>query len=282
MMRSNRAGSPNAYDLWETNADPAQVESALLNLAVNARDAMPDGGSLIIETANVTLDGDYAKTQLEVTAGAYVMLSVTDTGAGMSAEVQEHAFEPFFTTKEVGQGTGLGLSMVFGFAKQSGGHVVLNSEAGVGTTVKLYLPRAAQLDNVVVERNGEAPSAQGESILLVEDDEDLRILVTSMLRKLGYQYTVAENGDAAIAAMSTLPKIDLLVSDIVLPGGKSGPDIAVLARRRFPDVKVLFMSGYPRGALSGPNQVDENVLLLEKPFRMADLARNIREALGTA
>ena len=199
----------------------------------------------------------------------------------MSADVQERVFEPFFTTKEVGQGTGLGLSMVFGFAKQSGGHVALSSEVGGGTTVRLYLPRAAQRDHVVVERNLEAPSAQGESILLVEDDEDLRILVTSMLQKLGYQYTIAEDGDAAISAMSTMPNIDLLVSDIVLPGGKSGPDIPAVARQRFPEVKVLFMSGYPRGALSGANQLDESVLLLEKPFRMADLALNIRKALGT-
>ena len=271
-----------ARDLWKTHADPAQVESALLNLAVNARDAMPNGGKLIIETANVDLDAEYAKKHVDVAAGAYVMLSVTDTGEGMTPDVQERVFDPFFTTKDVGQGTGLGLSMVFGFVKQSGGHVALYSEVGQGTTVRLYLPRADQGDQKEPETHVEAPIAQGETILLVEDDEELRLVITSMLEKLGYAYRVTENGEGAMSTLAEMPKVELLISDIVLPGGMSGPEIArdVLIRR--PDVKVLFISGYPRGALSDKNELDKDVLLLEKPFRISDLAQKIRIALGSS
>ena len=266
--------------LWTSKADPAQVESAVLNLAVNARDAMPEGGRLTIETANVHLDEDYAATQAEVVAGEYVMLAMTDTGKGMDQNTLEHAFEPFFTTKDVGEGSGLGLSMVFGFAKQSGGHVTLYSELGQGTTVKLYLPRDRRALDAPMQVSADPPSAEGETILVVEDDPDLRKLVVSMVRGLGYNVIAANDGKSALEAVAKARHIDLLLTDVVLPGGMSGPEIASEAGKGMPGLKVLMMSGYPRDAITQKSRLDDGVLLLEKPFRKVVIAQKIRDALA--
>ncbi len=265
--------------LWAVEADPGQVEAALLNLAVNARDAMPEGGKLTIETANIRLNDVYAAAQVDVTPGEYVMLALTDTGEGMRPEILGRVFEPFFTTKEIGQGTGLGLSMVFGFAKQSGGHVTIYSELGKGTSVKLYLPRVWQEVGVAEQKIENIPMAEGETVLLVEDDPDLRTMVLTMLKDLGYQVLEAGNGESAMAAMAQTSRINLLLTDVVLPGGMSGPDIAEEANRRLPGINVLFMSGYPRNAITQQGYLKENVLLLEKPFRKAGFAKKLREAL---
>ncbi len=266
--------------LWLTDVDPAQVESALLNLAVNARDAMPEGGKLTIQTANVPLDDEYAAAQTDVTPGEYVMLALTDTGVGMTPDTLEHVFEPFFTTKEVGQGTGLGLSMVFGFAKQSRGHVTIYSEVGEGTTVKLYLPRATRAAEALLEVTEDIPAAQGETVLVVEDDPNLRTLVVKMLHDLGYEVLDAADGNSALAAMAQTSRINLLLTDVILPGGMSGPEIAAEAGSRLPGIKALFMSGYPRDAVTRQSRMDDGVLLLEKPFRKVEFARRLREALA--
>ena len=231
--------------LWKPLADPGQVENALLNLAINARQAMSQGGELTIEAQNAELDTDLAVAHPAAGSGQYVRLSITDTGIGMSPEVMQHAFEPFFTTKDVGQGSGLGLSMVYGFARQLGGHVTIESAPGQGTTVSLFLPRAeetAASEESVVEP--ERPGARGESILVIEDDPHLSKLVVKQLRRLGYAVVEAADGNAALDAIAGQLGIDLLLSDMVLPGGKSGPAVAADAKRRQPDLKVLFMSGY--------------------------------------
>lgn len=266
--------------LWTCDVDPTQVESALLNLAINARDAMPDGGQLTIETANVRLDDDYAATQTEVTPGSYVRLTVTDTGRGMSAAVAAHVFEPFFTTKGVGEGSGLGLSMVFGFAKQSGGHVTVQSEEGIGTAVTLYLPRSKRL----ALDQGEVPalpSVSSGTVLLVEDDPDLRTLATTMLSSLGFEVLAAQDGRSALMAMDRAKRVDLLLTDVVLPGGMNGPAIAEAAAKRQHDVKILFMSGYTQDAMARQGQVGNDYQLLQKPFRKAELARKIEAALNS-
>lgn len=266
--------------LWTCDVDPTQVESALLNLAINARDAMPDGGQLTIETANVHLDDDYAATQTEVTPGAYVRLTVTDTGRGMSAAVAAHVFEPFFTTKGVGEGSGLGLSMVFGFAKQSGGHVTVQSEEGVGTAITLYLPRSKRL---ALDQN-ELPAlsnASSGTVLLVEDDPDLRTLATTMLTSLGFEVLTAQDGRSALVAMDRARRVDLLLTDVVLPGGMNGPAIAEAAAKRQQDIKILFMSGYTQDAMARQGQVGNDYQLLQKPFRKAELAQKIEAALNS-
>ncbi len=269
-----------ASGLSTAEFDPGQLESALLNLAVNARDAMPKGGRLTIETANIELDDGYAAAQGDVTPGHYVRLSVTDTGTGIPPENIDHVFEPFFTTKEVGEGSGLGLSMVFGFAKQSGGHVTISSEPGCGTTVQLYLPQAeAPAQPAGQEPAAGDPEAQGETVLVVEDDPDVRSLVISLLQRLGYNILEAGDGAEALAALQASPCIDLLLSDVVLPGGVSGPDLVEQVADRYPGMKVLLMSGYPdaphrRGPLL------ENTELLGKPFGKRDLARKVRAVLN--
>jgi PAS domain S-box-containing protein len=271
-----------AGDLWPALADKSQVEEALLNLAVNARDAMADGGKLTIETANIWLDEAYAAVNTELKPGPYVMLAISDTGTGMSRDVIEHAFEPFFTTKGVGKGTGLGLSMIFGFAKQSGGHVKIYSEVGHGTTVKLYLPRAAGHVETQAADDARRPThaAQGRRILLVEDEEDVRTMATTMLARMGYEVIAAADGPSALLALDRPGHVDLLFTDVVLPRGMNGRQLAEEAVRRRPGLPVLFTSGYTQDAIIHHGRLDEGVELIGKPYRSADLARKIAAMLA--
>lgn len=276
-VRTSAAG-----DLWPVIADPAQVEDALMNLAINARDAMPDGGSLIIETANVMLDEAYAARHAETKAGEYVMIAVTDTGTGIPQDILDHVFEPFFTTKDTGKGSGLGLSMVYGFAKQSSGHVKIYSEAGHGTTVKLYLPRARdrrEIETPIPAQDVVVPTG-GETILLVEDDEAVRQTATRMLKGLGYRVHTADSGPAALAMLDADDtRYDLLFTDIIMPAGMNGFDLLVAVRQRYPDIHVLMTSGYTEEALRRTRSVDAAVQILGKPYRREELARAVRRAL---
>jgi PAS domain S-box-containing protein len=268
--------------LWPSRIDANELEHAMLNLAVNARDAMPSGGSLSIEAENTHLDAAYAENNLEVKPGAYVMIAITDTGSGMSKDVIEHVFEPFFTTKPVGQGSGLGLSMVYGFVKQSGGHIKLYSEPGHGTTIKLYLPRIAE-HREAEPAVQEAPIAAGpksELVLVVEDDPDVRKLVLGMVESLGYRTISAIDGPSALEALERIGKIDLLFTDVVLPRGMNGAVLAKTAQERQAGLRVLYMSGYTRNAILHNGALDEGVQLITKPFRKADLALKLREVLN--
>jgi signal transduction histidine kinase len=270
-----------AEGLWLTRVDPSQIEDVLLNLAINARDAMPNGGSVAIETANVELDEDYAGQHAEVRAGEYVTLSMTDTGTGMPPEIIERAMEPFFTTKEQGKGTGLGLSMVYGFAKQSGGHFSIYSSVGIGTTMRLYLPRdlAEQAAPAEAKNDAELPTG-GETILLVDDNTSLRAVTMRRLTGLGYVVRDADNGAEALAIIDEGEVFDLLFTDIGLPGGMDGFALAEQARQRQPNLKVLFTTGY--GNISGQEAADpvEAEHLLRKPYRGEDLAASIRRVLA--
>lgn len=266
--------------LWKAFVDPGQFESALLNLALNARDAMQYGGKLVIETANVEIDSDYARANDMASPGNYVMLAVSDNGCGMPPEIMARAFEPFFTTKPFGQGSGLGLSMVFGFMKQSGGHVSIYSELGHGTTVKLYLPQS-QADAsplVVHEGSSEVPTGT-ETILLVEDDEMVRSHVKRMLESLGYQVLTASDGPRALSIIEQIHEIDLLLTDVVMPGGLSGKLLAEASLHRRPDLKVMFMSGYTENAIVSSGKLDPGVYLLRKPFLRRVLAEKLRVVL---
>jgi signal transduction histidine kinase/CheY-like chemotaxis protein len=272
-----------AGGLWRCSADPSQLESAILNLAVNARDAMPGGGRLTIETQNAYLDDVYADAHLEVPAGQYVLIAVTDTGTGMTPEVAGRAFDPFFTTKSEGQGTGLGLSQVYGFLKQSGGDIKIYSEMDHGTTVKVYFPRyvgdgAAQSDfSEPPEKQAPAGSPQ-EVILVVDDDEAVREIHVSMLRELNYTVRHAAGGPEAIALMREMGDIALLFTDVVMPT-MSGRELAENARMLHPDIKVLYTTGYTPNAVVHNGVVDHGVDLLPKPFRHDQLARKIRAVL---
>jgi PAS domain S-box-containing protein len=268
-----------ADDAWPALVDPSQLTSAVLNLAINARDAMPTGGRLTLETRNIELDEVYAKENPDVTPGPYVMVAVSDTGTGISPEIRDKVFEPFFTTKGVGKGTGLGLSMVFGFIKQSGGHIKIYSEVGHGTSMKMYLPRAG--DGAEAAAETEPARAQGgtETILVVEDDALVRNNVVMQLASLGYKTVEAANGVEALDQVETNGKIDLLFTDVVIPGGMNGRQLADEIGRRNPDVKVLFTSGYTQEAIVHHGRLDPGVLLLGKPYRKADLARMVRVAL---
>nr|WP_249730147.1 ATP-binding protein [Chelatococcus sp. YT9] len=265
--------------LWTIEADQNQLESAIINLAVNARDAMPGGGKLTIETANTFLDDRYVETDAEVIPGQYVALCVSDTGEGMPKDVLERVFEPFYTTKEVGRGTGLGLSMVYGFVKQSGGHVTIYSEVGQGTSVKMYFPRhhgtgeADEAADYVVPQ-----SSDGEVILVVEDNQDVRAYSVSILSEMGYNVLEAEDADAALAIVSTDQRIDLLFTDVVLPG-RSGKVLADEALKLRPELKVLFTTGYSRNAIVHHGRLDPGVELLSKPFTFEQLAARIRDLL---
>ncbi|MGA8057709.1 MAG: PAS domain S-box protein [Candidatus Binataceae bacterium] len=272
-----------AAGVWTIFADTNQLESALLNLAVNARDAMPDGGKLMIEAANVYLDEAYSAIA-EVPAGQYVGIFVSDTGTGMTSEVAAKAFDPFFTTKEVGQGTGLGLSQVYGFIKQSGGHVRIYSEVGSGTTVKLYLPRYLSSESVagVQSATDSVPLAHGETILVVEDDADVRSFIVEMLRELGYRVLEASDGPSGLRLLDTHRAIKLLLTDVGLPGGMNGRQLADEAQRRKADLKVLFMSGYARNAIVHHGRLDPGVELIVKPFTHAGLAAKVRRVLDDA
>ena len=268
-------------DLWPALADRGQVETALLNLTINARDAMPDGGKLTIETANAHLDEDYAAHSAEVTPGAYAMLAVTDTGSGMTPEVAQRACEPFFTTKGIGKGTGLGLSMIYGFAKQSGGHLKIYSEIGLGTTIRLYLPRATAAGVVTAPSRllrDEHPRG-GETILVVEDDADVRAFVVAQLRNLGYRVVEAPNGQEARKIVESDEFIDLLFTDIVMPGGVTGQKLAESAMARRPGLKTLFSSGYTEDSIVHQGRLTPGVNFLSKPFRSRDLALKVREVL---
>jgi PAS domain S-box-containing protein len=269
-----------AGGLWTTFVDTTELESALLNLAINARDAMPDGGKLTIEAANVYLDEAYG-AEADIAPGQYVGIFVSDTGTGMSPEVLAKAFEPFFTTKGIGEGTGLGLSQVYGFIKQSGGHVKIYSEVGAGTTVKLYLPRHIEAR----ERGSTNPAAQaapqgrGETILVVEDDADVRSFTIEMLRELGYTVLEAIDGAGALRLLDAHREIVLLFTDVGLPGGMNGRQLADEALRRRGNLKVLFTSGYARNAIVHHGRLDPGVELLSKPFTYATLGVRIRRLL---
>lgn len=266
---------------WPVEADPSRLESALLNLAVNASDAMGNVGTLTIETSDVALDDYYAATHEEVEAGDYVLIAVSDNGPGMSEEILGRVLEPFFTTKEVGEGTGLGLSMIYGYAKQSRGHLSIYSEVGVGTTVKLYLPRAKITEEQAAVAKADAASVDGsEIILVVEDDEALRRTVTRILKRTGYDVLVAEDGPSALTVMKTTGPIDLMLSDVILPGGMTGPEIIDEAKSHQPDMKVLLMSGYTREAIMHRGDITEDVQLIHKPFSPQDLGVALREVLG--
>ncbi len=270
----------SAAGLWPCEADAGQLQNALLNLVVNARDAMPEGGRLTIELANVRLDDDYASAHAELVPGQYVMLAVSDTGHGMPPETLARVFEPFFTTKEVGKGTGLGLSMVFGFAKQSRGHVKIYSEVGQGTAVKLYLPRAAPAEAALPAARPGAGRGRGETILLVEDDPDLRTLAFALLRSLDYEVLDAENGQKALELLRQhRHAVRLLLTDVILPGGMNGAEVAEAARRELPGLGVVFMSGYTENAILHSGRLPRDIRLLQKPFRREDLATTIRAAL---
>jgi PAS domain S-box-containing protein len=269
--------------VWRTLVDPNELENAILNLALNARDAMPGGGKLTLETANAFLDEDYARAHEDVAAGQYVLIAVSDTGIGMSKGVAEKAFEPFFTTKEVGQGTGLGLSQVYGFVKQSGGHVKIYSEPGEGTTVKLYLPRLVSAEAVrdgAGEPEAAAPRAQGETILVVEDDADVRAYSAGVLQELGYRVLTAADGAAALRLVESEPEVRLMFTDIGLPGGLNGREVADAARRIRPSLKVLFTTGYARNAIIHQGRLDPGVELLGKPFTAPVLAARIHHLLA--
>jgi signal transduction histidine kinase len=269
--------------LWPALADPNELEQALLNLAVNARDAMPAGGKLTIETQNVFLDEAYLETVPEpVTPGQYVMIAVSDTGHGMDGDTLSRVFEPFFTTKEAGKGTGLGLSQVYGFLRQSGGHVRIYSEEGQGTTVKLYLPRF----HGEVEAALPAPPRPDisllrgtETVLVVEDDDGVRTYSAGVLRELGYTVIEARDAATALAALPDLPRVDLLFTDVVLPGGVHGHKLAAEVRKRRPSVRVLFTSGYTRNAIVHNGRLDPGVQLITKPFTYEGLALRVRRVL---
>jgi CheY-like chemotaxis protein len=266
---------------WRTHADPNQLENVLLNLAVNARDAMPGGGKLTVETQNAHLDERYAAAHLGAPAGQYVLIAVSDTGSGMPEEVIAKAFDPFFTTKEVGKGTGLGLSQVYGFVKQSGGHVKIYSEAGQGTTVKVYLPRLLEPEDERIEDGGAALLPLGESqevILVVEDEPGVRQFTVEALSELGYRVLEAEGAGAALKLLEAHPEIGLLFTDVVMPD-VNGRKLADEARRVRGDLPVLFTTGYTRNAVVHNGVLDPDVELISKPFTVEELAAKVREVL---
>jgi signal transduction histidine kinase/CheY-like chemotaxis protein len=272
-----------AGGIWNTFVDGNQLENALLNLAVNARDAMPEGGKLTIETANSHLDEAYSAMHSDVEAGQYVGIFVTDTGIGMKQEVVSQAFEPFFTTKDIGQGTGLGLSQVYGFVKQSNGHVKIYSEVGQGTTVKLYLPRHRGLEAFADEGAGarELPRGDNETILVVEDDPDVRDYTSQIVRDLGYRVLTAEDGASALRMLDAHRETQLLFTDVGLPGGMNGRKLANEALRRRPRLKVLFTTGYARNAIVHQGRLDPGVEVILKPFTYSDLAYKVRRILDS-
>ena len=266
-------------DHWHCLADPGQLEQAIINLANNARDAMPDGGKLSIEVSNIALSEPEAARDPDLIPGEYVLLAVTDTGSDIAPELREKIFEPFFTTKGIGRGTGLGLSMVYGFAKQSGGHMTVHSEVDKGTTFNLYLPRSHES-----QRNQARPVATkggNETILVVEDDDDLRTLMVAMLSALGYRVLAAGSGPAALDLLARESQIDLLLTDVVLPEGMGGKSIAEAVQSRISTVKVLYMSGYAEGSIVRQGRLEPGVRLLVKPFTCDKLAEQVRSAIDS-
>jgi nitrogen-specific signal transduction histidine kinase len=271
-----------ASNLWSCQIDPHQLENALLNLAVNARDAMTGGGRLTFSAENCLVDETYAEQNLGLLPGAYVLLQVTDTGSGMSRDVLEHVLEPFFTTKPVGQGTGLGLSMVYGFVKQSGGHLKIYSEEGKGTSVKLYLPKARdETERHLPAANDRSESVKGgnETILVIEDDDMVRKLIVRTLSEYGYRTVQAANGPDALKFLRDGGRVDMMLTDVVLPKGMTGPAIAREARALSPGLRVLFMSGFASDTLDDTDGMSAQQHLLLKPFSNVQLARKLRELL---
>src|SRR5882757_7829257 len=271
-----------AEDAWTALVDPNQLTTAILNLALNARDAMPDGGKLALESRNVYLDENYAGMHSEVTVGNYVMVAVSDSGTGIPAALLEKVFDPFFTTKEVGKGTGLGLSMVFGFVKQSGGHVKIYSEEGHGTSVKMYLPRATGLNQTAAEAAVSSNIEGGtETVLIVEDDSLVRRYVMTQIESLGYTTLEAANASDALQIVDTAPSVDLLFTDVIMPGVMNGRQLVDEALKRLPQLKTLYTSGYTENAIVHHGRLDSGVLLLAKPYRKSELARMLRLALAS-
>jgi CheY-like chemotaxis protein len=254
----------------------------VLNLALNARDSMPNGGKLALESSNIYLDENYASMNSEVTPGHYVMVAVSDTGTGIPAALVERVFDPFFTTKEVGKGTGLGLSMVFGFVKQSGGHIKIYSEEGHGTSVKMYLPRATGLNQTAAEAAVSANVEGGtETVLVVEDDSLVRRYVMTQIESLGYTTFEAANASEALQIIDAAPTLDLLFTDVIMPGSMNGRQLVDEAMKRRPLLKTLYTSGYTENAIVHHGRLDSGVLLLAKPYRKSELARMLRLALGS-
>jgi signal transduction histidine kinase len=271
-----------AHDSAPALIDPSQLSTAILNLALNARDAMPDGGKLTLETRNVVLDENYPSMTSEIRPGNYVMIAVSDTGEGIPGNLLDKVFEPFFTTKEVGKGSGLGLSMVYGFVKQSNGHIKIYSEEGHGTTVKLYLPAAAGVPDALAAESGISGGEHGgESILIVEDDALVREYVVTQISRFGYRTMAAGNAAEALALIDGAERFDLLFTDVIMPGGLNGRQLATEALKRRPELKVLYTSGYTENAIVHHGRLDAGVLLLPKPYLSSDLARMIRIALAS-
>jgi signal transduction histidine kinase len=266
--------------LWVAEADPNQLESALLNLVINARDAMPDGGNLVVMTSNQHLDEDFAQAQSNLDSGDYVVLSVTDSGCGMPQNIVNRAFDPFFTTKPIGQGTGLGLSMIYGFSKQSGGHVSIQSEVGKGTTVNVFLPRfGGDLPQQQPRDVEHSPIAiHGETVLIVEDDPAVRVLVSTVLSDLGYAFVEACDGDSAVPILASAQRIDLLISDVGLPG-MNGRQLAEIGRQLRPDLRVLFITGYAEHAAVRGGFLDPGMQMITKPFTFDLLTAKVREMI---
>ena len=287
---SRTLGSQIAFDasladgLWKTLADPGQVETALLNLVVNARDAMPDGGSLIIETSNAVIDRNYGAPEIDVEPGDYIRLSVSDTGTGMPDDIVQQVFEPFFTTKKASGGTGLGLSIVYGFAKQSGGNLTIYSENGFGTTANLYLPRHDGTAETAGEEPDDKPAksylGSGELILVAEDDARVRKLTLQRLDVLNYRTVVANDGNEALRLLRENADIELVFTDLVMPGGLSGYEVADIVLKEYPNVSVLLTSGYAEDLVHSEQLASRSIQLLRKPYRQAELARILREILA--
>lgn len=271
--------APNAGNIF---ADQTQLETALLNLSVNARHAMPNGGKLIYETRNTYLDQSYADMNEDVEPGEYVLIAISDTGTGMTPEVIAKAFDPFFTTKELGKGSGLGLSMVYGFVKQSAGHIKLYSEVGHGTSVRIYLPRVEKsaYERKLTVETEEEPQKKSKLILIVEDNPDVLALTSAMTESLGYDIITAENGDDALRQLEQNTDIDLLLTDVMLPGSLNGPVLAKRALAMYPNIKVLFNSGYAEQAIIESGLLDKHMHMLSKPFRKPQLAHKLNELLG--
>jgi PAS domain S-box-containing protein len=268
-------------DVWPIRADTGQFQSAIVNMAVNARDAMPQGGKLVIETRNIVLDADHADFHPELQPGHYVQLSISDTGTGMPPEIRDRVFEPFFTTKEKGSGTGLGLAMVYGFVKQSGGHVTIYSEVGHGTTFNLYFPRVdGQTANAAAAAKRAIDPAASETILVVEDDERVRQLTITRLKMIGYQVLEASDGPKALEILSRGHSVDLVFTDLIMPGGMSGREVAARVREFNPGIKVLLTSGYAEELVHGDDLEREQLKVLRKPYHQADLVAALREVLA--
>lgn len=270
-----------AENLWNTLVDPNQLENVILNLALNARDAMDGAGSLRIELANTMLDQTYAASHPELSPGPYVLCKVSDTGSGMSPDVMEHVFEPFFTTKPPGQGTGLGLSMAYGFVKQSGGHIQLESQKGHGSTFRIYLPRSVEEETAAPLPVNDETVGGNETILVVEDDAEVGETVVATLGELGYQVLKAGNAQSALDILKSGAQIDLLFTDVVMPGPLRGPELAREAKRIAPEIVVLFTSGYTQNAIERGGRLDPDIHLLSKPYRREQLAQTLRQLLAS-